>query len=149
MKQNVVKIVLGLFIMVTGQVVTQPGEMTAAKKTAAKWGDKNSKSIQKASKTVWDYAEIALKEHKSAKLLSGLLEEAGFKVERGVSDMPSAFVAEYGKGKPIVAFLAEYDACQVFPKRSRHLLIQLWKVPEDTVVAIPCLAPEPSVVRWH
>ena len=110
MKQNVVKIALGLFFMATGLVFAQPGEMTSAKKTAAKWVDKNSKSIQKASKIVWDYAEIALKEHKSAKLLSGMLEEAGFKVERGVSDMPSAFVAEYGKGKPIVAFLAEYDA---------------------------------------
>ena len=110
MKQNVVKIALGLFFMATGLVFSQPGEMTSAKKTAAKWVDKNSKSIQKASKIVWDYAEIALKEHKSAKLLSGMLEEAGFKVERGVSDMPSAFVAEYGKGKPIVAFLAEYDA---------------------------------------
>ena len=110
MKQNVVKIVLGLFFMATGQIFTQPGEMTSAKKTAAKWVDKNSKSIQKASKTVWDYAEIALKEHQSAELLSGMLEDGGFKVERGVSDMPSAFVAEYGSGKPVVAFLAEYDA---------------------------------------
>ena len=39
-----------------------------------------------------------------------MLEDGGFKVERGVSDMPSAFVAEYGSGKPVVAFLAEYDA---------------------------------------
>ena len=68
MKQNVVKIVLGLFIMAPGLAFSQPGKMTSAKKTAAKWVDKNSKSIQKASKTVWDYAEIALKEHKSAKL---------------------------------------------------------------------------------
>ena len=67
--------------MATGLVFSQPGEMTSAKKTAAKWVDKNSKSIQKASKIVWDYAEIALKEHKSAKLLSGMLEEAVFKVE--------------------------------------------------------------------
>ncbi|MEE2876683.1 MAG: amidohydrolase [Candidatus Neomarinimicrobiota bacterium] len=110
MRQNAVRAAVVFQVTALTVVGGQPGTMTKAKQTAAKWVDKNSKTIQEASKTVWEYAEIALKEHKSAKLLSGMLEDGGFKVERGVSDMPSAFVAEYGSGKPVVTFLAEYDA---------------------------------------
>ncbi len=80
------------------------------KQTAAEWVDENSRKLLDASTRLWDLAEIALKEHRSAELLAGMLEDAGFSVERGVSDMPTAFVAEYGQGQPIVAFLAEYDA---------------------------------------
>ncbi len=110
MRQNTAAAAVAAVMFTFSVVGAQPGTMTKVKKTASGWVDKNSKTIQKASKTVWDYAEIALKEHRSAELLSGMLEEAGFRLERGVSDMPSAFVAEYGSGKPVIAFLAEYDA---------------------------------------
>jgi len=59
---------------------------------------------------LWDYSELALKENRSAAMLTGKLDEAGFAVERGVADMPTAFVATYGKGKPVIGILAEYDA---------------------------------------
>jgi aminobenzoyl-glutamate utilization protein B len=59
---------------------------------------------------IWTYAELGLQEHRSAARLAGLLKKAGFRVKEGVSDMPTAFVAEYGSGKPIIGILAEYDA---------------------------------------
>src|SRR5262245_8949228 len=59
---------------------------------------------------IWTYAELGLQEHRSAARLIGVLKKAGFKVREGVSDMPTAFVAEYGSGKPIIGILAEYDA---------------------------------------
>ncbi len=59
---------------------------------------------------IWTYAELGLQEHRSASRLAGLLKKAGFRVKEGVSDMPTAFVAEYGSGKPIIGILAEYDA---------------------------------------
>ena len=59
---------------------------------------------------LWDFSETALRETKSAAYLSDLLEEAGFTVTRGVADMPTAFVAEYGEGSPIIGILAEFDA---------------------------------------
>ena len=66
----------------------------------------------KISDAIWSYAELGLEEYKSSKILADTLEEAGFRVERGVADMPTAFVASWshGTGKPVIGFLAEYDA---------------------------------------
>lgn len=62
------------------------------------------------SDAIWGYAEIALDEYKSSKLLADSIEKEGFKVDRGVADLPTAFVATYGSGKPVIGILAEYDA---------------------------------------
>jgi aminobenzoyl-glutamate utilization protein B len=59
---------------------------------------------------VWAFAETALKEKRSSKLLADYAEAQGFKVERGVAGMPTAFVASYGEGEPVIAILGEYDA---------------------------------------
>jgi aminobenzoyl-glutamate utilization protein B len=59
---------------------------------------------------IWTFAELGLQEHRSAARLVNALKKAGFRVKEGVSDMPTAFVAEYGSGKPIIGILAEYDA---------------------------------------
>ncbi len=59
---------------------------------------------------IWTYAELGLEEHRSAGRLIGVLKKAGFRVREGVSGMPTAFVAEYGSGKPVIGILAEYDA---------------------------------------
>src|SRR5579871_2433128 len=59
---------------------------------------------------IWTFAELGLQEHRSAARLVGALKKAGFRIKEGVSDMPTAFVAEYGSGTPIIGILAEYDA---------------------------------------
>jgi aminobenzoyl-glutamate utilization protein B len=66
--------------------------------------------LVKCNQDIWAYAELGLEEHRSAARLVGLLKAAGFKVEEGVSGMPTAFVAESGSGKPVIGILAEYDA---------------------------------------
>ena len=50
------------------------------------------------------------KESQSSKVLADYAEAQGFKVSRGVADMPTAFIAEYGSGKPIIGIMGEYDA---------------------------------------
>ena len=60
--------------------------------------------------TIWDFAEVGYKEIKSASLLQNTLQENGFSIEAGVAGMPTAFIATYGSGKPVIAILAEYDA---------------------------------------
>ncbi len=60
--------------------------------------------------TIWDYAELGYKETKSAALHVKHLQEAGFTVETGVAGIPTAFVATYGSGSPVIGILAEYDA---------------------------------------
>jgi aminobenzoyl-glutamate utilization protein B len=59
---------------------------------------------------VWAFAETALRETRSAALLADHAEKQGFRVERGVAGMPTAFVASYGEGRPVIAVLGEYDA---------------------------------------
>ena len=65
---------------------------------------------KKTTRQLWEYAEVGFKESKSAALHVQHLQEAGFKVTTGVGDMPTAFMASYGSGKPIIGILAEYDA---------------------------------------
>jgi aminobenzoyl-glutamate utilization protein B len=59
---------------------------------------------------IWDWAEPGYQEVKSSKLLADWLESAGFRVTRGVARIPTAFVAEFGEGKPTIGILGEYDA---------------------------------------
>lgn len=59
---------------------------------------------------IWSLAELGYQEHKSSTRLQAELKGAGFTVESGVAAMPTAFVATYGSGKPVIAVLAEFDA---------------------------------------
>lgn len=62
------------------------------------------------SDKVWEYAELGLKEYKSADVICNALEEEDFTVKKGLAGMETAFVGSYGEGKPIIAILGEYDA---------------------------------------
>lgn len=62
------------------------------------------------SDSIWAFAELKFQEQRSSEMLAGALEEAGFAVRRGVADMETAFIAEAGSGKPVIAFLGEFDA---------------------------------------
>ena len=72
------------------------------------------------SDALWSYAELGLEEYRSSQLLADTLEETGFKVERGVAGMPTAFVASWsnGTGKPVVGLLAEYDALPMLSQKA-------------------------------
>ena len=78
--------------------------------TGFRWIEENSKDLEKLSDEIWEYAELGLHEHKSAKALASYLERHGFTVESGVAGMPTAFLATWGEGRPVIGFLGEYDA---------------------------------------
>jgi aminobenzoyl-glutamate utilization protein B len=80
------------------------------KDKAWKWIDDHRDEFIEVSDRVWEYAELGLVEFKSAELHAETLEGHGFNVERGVAGMPSAFVASWGEGKPVIGFMGEYDA---------------------------------------
>ena len=63
-----------------------------------------------ASQAIWAFAEVGYQEEKSSKLLQDLLSDEGFDVQSGVADIPTAFVATYGSGSPVIGLLAEFDA---------------------------------------
>ena len=80
-------------------------------RTILEWVEKNEQKIIDVSKQLWDNPEILYEEVESAKLLSGWLEENGFTLERGVANIPTAFVATYTNGDgPAIGILGEYDA---------------------------------------
>ena len=74
------------------------------------WIDKKAPELNALSKEIWNYAEVGLREEKSAAALADYLEKEGFSVQKGVGHMPTAFVASFGEGKPIIGFLGEYDS---------------------------------------
>jgi len=59
---------------------------------------------------IWNFAEVGYQEEKSSALLQSTLSKEGFSIEKGVAGMPTAFVASYGAGKPVIALLGEFDA---------------------------------------
>ena len=62
------------------------------------------------SRTIWEFAEVGYKEHKSAELLKSELRSAGFAVTENVAAIPTAFTATWGQGRPVIAIMGEYDA---------------------------------------
>jgi len=84
--------------------------MSFDKKYAFDWIEDNKKLIIEISDKVWEFAELGLVEFKSSALIADELERHGFKVERGVAGMPTAFVATWGEGKPVIGIMGEYDA---------------------------------------
>ncbi|MEO5890542.1 MAG: amidohydrolase [Ferruginibacter sp.] len=65
---------------------------------------------RKIALQIWDYAEVGYKEVKSSLLLQQTLSDNGFFIQKGVAGIPTAFVATFGSGQPVIAILAEYDA---------------------------------------
>lgn len=72
--------------------------------------DQKAPELFRIADEVWSYAELGFKEYKSAELQASFLEQNGFSVKRQAGGIPTAFVAEWGEGKPIIGFLGEYDA---------------------------------------
>ena len=62
------------------------------------------------SDSIWALAETAFEEHESARILADYAEAQGLTVERGVAGIPTAFVATYGSGSPVISVLGEFDA---------------------------------------
>lgn len=80
------------------------------KSNITKWIEENAAKFTDVAKQIWDHPEVGYTERFASTLQIKILEEAGFKVTSGVGDVPTAFVAEYGKGTPIIGILGEFDA---------------------------------------
>jgi aminobenzoyl-glutamate utilization protein B len=89
--------------------VTQPST-DAVKKEALVGIDQRYAEYRDIAQQIWNFSEVGYKEEKSSALLKGMLEKEGFRVESGVAGIPTAFVASYGSGSPVIGILAEYDA---------------------------------------
>ncbi|MDX2048931.1 MAG: amidohydrolase [Chitinophagaceae bacterium] len=105
------------FIILLFATASLMAQKKAAPKPADKLKDQAIQDIQNKygeykniALQIWDYAEVGYKEVKSSALHQKTLQDNGFTVEAGVAEIPTAFVATYGSGKPVIGILAEYDA---------------------------------------
>ena len=80
------------------------------KADALKGLDDKAQAYGEIALQIWNWAEMGYQEEKSATLLQETLSDAGFTITKGIAEIPTAFVAEYGKGSPVIAILGEYDA---------------------------------------
>lgn len=72
--------------------------------------DQKADKLFKLSDNIWECAELAFTEYKSASYLIQALEEEGFFVEKNLADIDTAFSGKYGSGKPVIGILGEFDA---------------------------------------
>ncbi len=84
--------------------------------------DEKAPELHAIADEVWAAAEVGFQEYKSSKVQADYLEANGFSVKPGVADVPTAFIAEWGSGRPFIGFLGEFDALagisqEVFPER--------------------------------
>ncbi|UCH27379.1 MAG: amidohydrolase [Trueperaceae bacterium] len=83
--------------------------------------------LTQIAQEIWDRPQVALQETFASALLARELEEAGFELEWGVGQMPTAFVASWGEGSPIIGFLGEYDA---LPGLSQRVSVEIDPIEE-------------------
>ena len=72
--------------------------------------DAKAETYSEIAHTIWNLAEMGYLEEKSSALLQETLAAEGFSIEKGIAGIPTAFVAEYGSGYPVIGILGEYDA---------------------------------------
>src|SRR3954449_12479308 len=71
--------------------------------------DAMGENIQKMNDQVFSFAELGFQEYETTKYLTGILEQNGFKIERGVAGIPTAWTARWGTGKPVIALGSDVD----------------------------------------
>jgi len=80
------------------------------KEDAIKSIDARSAEYASIAHKIWEFAEVGFQETKSSVLLQETLKKEGFTIQQGVAEMPTAFIATYGSGKPVIGILGEFDA---------------------------------------
>ena len=106
MRKTVTILLLALSVV----AAASGGKVKKSPQTGLKYLDASFHLYDSLQKCIWNYAETGYKEFKSAEQWASFLERQGFKVERGVAGIPTAFTATYGSGSPVVGMMAEYDA---------------------------------------
>lgn len=101
---------LPAILLLSSWILSAQPAITDTKKAIIASVEKHRGALIDISDKIWAHAETAFEETQSAKLLADYAEQQGFRVERGVAEIPTAFVATYGSGRPVISILGEFDA---------------------------------------
>ncbi|MEP7117540.1 MAG: hypothetical protein ABI880_08165, partial [Acidobacteriota bacterium] len=83
--------------------------LAGLKRGVAEHVDSMAKLAQEAVDSVFSFGELGFQEVETSKYLTGVLEKNGFKITRGQSGIPTAWVASFGSGKPVIALGSDID----------------------------------------
>src|SRR5438270_13608973 len=103
-----------LFLSVACAAYAQPAPEALRKEAAMKADltgqiDGMKKQAQVMVDSVFSFGELGFQEYETSKYLTGILEKEGFKIERGVAGIPTAWVASWGSGKPVISLGSDID----------------------------------------
>ncbi len=98
-----------LLLWVLALLACMPG-YAASGDALTRYIDDHAQQYTDLAMAIWDKAELGYLETESSELLQHTLAQQGFEVTSGVANIPTAFVASYGSGEPVIAILAEFDA---------------------------------------
>lgn len=84
-------------------------DSVTCKQFLAQWMEENKQQFHDLSDYLWEHPELGLEEFSAHEAITNLLKRHGFQVESGIGGMPTAFVATYGEGKPVIGINVEYD----------------------------------------
>jgi aminobenzoyl-glutamate utilization protein B len=121
MKKAIVTFILASIVLVL--------RAQSTKQDVIKSIDSKYEQYSTTAKKIWDFAEVGFQENQSSALLQKTLKDAGFSVQNNVAGMPTAFIASYGTGKPVIGILGEFDA---LPGVSQDAAPELKPIPNKT-----------------
>lgn len=101
---------LALLLTAGGVTAALAASPSATKQAAVAAVDRHAADLANLSDQIWRFAETALREHRSSQALADYAEQQGFSVTRNVAGMPTAFIASFGSGRPVIGIMGEYDA---------------------------------------
>src|SRR5262245_18536468 len=99
-----------LLLLLSTPLIAQRAADTDERDTTLQRIESRRDSYATVAKQIWGSAEVGFQEQKSSALLQQQLRAAGFQVKSGVADIPTAFVATFGSGKPVICIVGEFDA---------------------------------------
>jgi aminobenzoyl-glutamate utilization protein B len=100
---------LGLLCSVAAAAGAQTPDVARLKQEASQAIEASADRLGRLSDAIYSYSELGFQEYDTVKLITAELEKHGFKVERGVAAMPTAFKATAGSGLPVIGLMADYD----------------------------------------
>jgi aminobenzoyl-glutamate utilization protein B len=106
--QRCLRALIALFAL-SSLAFCQANNLDALKKEALEKVDSRQQLVQQMVDQIFSFGELGFQEVETSKYVTGILEKNGFKVERGVAGIPTAWVATYGSGKPVIGFITDLD----------------------------------------
>ncbi|HEY6384774.1 MAG TPA: hypothetical protein VIX91_03740, partial [Candidatus Acidoferrum sp.] len=105
----VVSCIAAVLLAPCGLFAQQSPQLPALKQEAVAEVDKLQTLTQQMVDEIFSFSELGFQEYETSRYVTGILEKSGFHVEHGVAGVPTAWVATYGSGKPVIAFITDID----------------------------------------